>query len=202
MWAALYNACLFLTPEKSRQMRRVSQELLVRTAFILVGLLIASAPALADGLKPFATDGCSLWIDGPPDNPNLWRHCCVAHDLAYWTGGTRAQRKQADQVLKQCIKDAQQPLIADPTYAGVRLGGGPYWPSTYRWGYGWDFFSGDRFSGSWLRGYQTPNAAEQAQIDQLMPAAVQLVQEDADRHPPKAISASGEHSGATNGVRF
>ncbi len=201
MWAALYNACLFLTPEKSRQMRRVSQELLVRTVLVLVGLLLATAPTLADGLKPFATDGCSLWIDGPPGNSNLWRHCCVAHDLAYWVGGTRTQRKQADQVLKQCIKDAQQPLIADPTYAGVRLGGGPYWPSTYRWGYGWDFFSGSRLSGSWLRGYQTPSATEQVQIDQLLPAALLLVQEDARLHPA-ASSSSVSHSSAANSVRF
>ncbi len=158
----------------------------MRSALVFVGLLLAVAPAIAGDLKPFATDGCSLWIDGPPDRPNLWRHCCVAHDLAYWIGGTRAQRKQADIVLKQCIKDAQQPLIADPTYHGVRLGGGPYWPSTYRWGYGWDYFSADRL---WPRGYKTPSAAEQTQIALQMPAALLLMQDDARRYPAnKAVT--------------
>ncbi|WP_191968540.1 helicase [Cellvibrio sp. KY-GH-1] len=174
----------------------------MRSALVVVGLLFAVAPALADGLKPFTTDGCSVWIDGPPDRPNLWRHCCVAHDLAYWIGGTRTERKQADQVLKQCIKDAEQPLIADPTYHGVRLGGGPYWPSTYRWGYGWDFFSGSRLGGRWVRGYQRPSAAEQAQIDLLKPAALLLIEEDARRYPADAAPHSMTRSSNANMLRF
>ncbi len=155
----------------------------------LVGWLcmtLMAVPLGADELKPFATDGCSMWIDGPPGNPNLWRHCCVAHDLAYWIGGTRAQRKQADIDLKQCIQVARQPLIADPTYHGVRLGGGPYWPSSYRWGYGWDYWSANRLKGIWPRGYKRPNAAEQEQIARQMQAALQLVAEDARLHPADA----------------
>lgn len=154
----------------------------MRIAITLVGILFIATPALAEGLKPFATDGCSLWIDGPPGNPNLWRHCCVAHDLAYWIGGTKEQRKQADEAMKQCIKDAQQPLIASHTYNSVRMGGGPYWPSSYRWGYGWSYLDG-----SWPRGYKTPTPEEQVLIDQLLPDALQLVADDARQHPPAPV---------------
>ncbi len=32
-------------------------------------------------------------------NSKKWQHCCVAHDVAYWRGGTAAQREQADSAL-------------------------------------------------------------------------------------------------------
>jgi hypothetical protein len=30
-------------------------------------------------------------------------------------------------------------ILADTMYAGVRAGGGPYYFTTYRWGYGWPY---------------------------------------------------------------
>lgn len=154
----------------------------------LVGWLcmtLMAVPLGADELKPFATDGCSMWIDGPPGNPNLWRHCCVAHDFAYWLGGTEVQRKEADEAMKLCIQRAQQPMIASHTYNSVRMGGGPYWPSTYRWGYGWHYLDG-----IWPRGYKTPSTDEQAQINRLMPAALQVITEDALQNPAKTLDVS------------
>ena len=29
-------------------------------------------------------------------------------------------------------------------WAGVRAGGGPYWPTSYRWAYGWPYTRGYR----------------------------------------------------------
>jgi hypothetical protein len=88
-----------------------------------------------DELPPygFTTDGCSLWIDGP------WRQCCVDHDMAYWCGGTYAQRVAADRRMRECVADLGHPGIAGGMYYVVRLGGGSWWPFGWRWGYGWDW---------------------------------------------------------------
>lgn len=152
--------------------------------FLCVALLLASFvasfsnPSAANSLKPFATDGCSLWLDGTPEQPNLWRHCCVAHDLAYWQGGTKEQRKQADEEILACVKQAQGSGMANYIYGNVRWGGSPYWMSNYRWGYGWDYLDG-----MWPRGYKVPTAEEQALINAQMPAALEVITRDAELNP-------------------
>jgi len=151
---------------------------------LAIALLIAST-SQANELKPFTTDGCSLWIDGTPEKPNLWRHCCVAHDLDYWKGGSEAERKQSDERIQACVKAAQGPGMANYIYNNVRWGGSPYWMNHYRWGYGWDYFDG-----LWPRGYKVPTPKEQAQIDQLLPAAHQLIRDDALKNPPVTSTAS------------
>ena len=161
---------------------------------LLLGLLLCpllglfAAASRADGLKPFTTDGCSLWIDGTPEKPNLWRHCCVAHDLAYWQGGSESQRKAADQAIEACVTQAQGAGMGQYIYTNVRWGGSPFWPSYYRWGYGWDYWYGLK-----PRGYKTPSAEEQAQIDALLPAAQALIAEDARLHPAQP-AASGDQA--------
>jgi hypothetical protein len=148
---------------------------------------IGAHTSQANELKPFTTDGCSLWIDGTLEQPNLWRHCCVAHDLDYWKGGTEAQRKQSDARIQACVKEAQGSGMANYIYTNVRWGGSPYWMSNYRWGYGWDYLDG-----IWPRGYKVPTADEQLQIDQAMPAAQQVIAEDAIKHPAKATADKGD----------
>jgi hypothetical protein len=97
---------------------------------------------------PFTTDGCSgmmswLWWtlfgEGPP-----WEGCCIAHDRAYWMGGTAEQRRVADRQLRECVAAKGYPFVGWIMEKGVRLGGGPLWPIHYRWGYGW----------RWPRGYR------------------------------------------------
>ena len=181
---------------------------------VLAGTLLslsAAAQHLAQ-LQPFSTDGCSMFMDGPVWAPNRWRHCCVAHDLAYWQGGTQAQRLAADQALRACVARAQDDFTADTMYAGVRWGGHPDWPVSYRWGYGWGLVSadapgvkalqglavgdlalGDLAQGNvGLLGYAALTPAEQAQVDALMPQALALMAEDARRQPPH--SATPEQS--------
>jgi hypothetical protein len=99
----------------------------------------------------FSSDGCSggmswLWRTlsgaGPP-----WEGCCVSHDFAYWQGGTRAERREADRALRRCVHaNAREyaligqcliTALAWIMWAGVRLAGGPYLPVHWRWGYGW-----------------------------------------------------------------
>lgn len=146
-----------------------------------------SAAGSANQLKPFTTDGCSLWIDGTPQNANLWRHCCVAHDFSYWLGGSKTERKQADEEMLACVKQAQEPLVAEHMYLNVRWGGSPYWMNHYRWGYGWNYFDG-----FWPRGYKVPTADEQALIEQAMPAALQLVADDAIYYPRKPTEGEAQ----------
>ncbi|HSC67447.1 MAG TPA: helicase [Cellvibrio sp.] len=148
--------------------------------FIL--LLLMASYSSANTLSPFTTDGCSLWMDGTMQQPNLWRHCCVAHDLAYWLGGTQAKRKKADEDILECVMVAQGSGMAKYMYTNIRWGGSPYWMNHYRWGYGWNYFDG-----LWPRGYKEPTAEEQVQIDQLLPAALQLVANDARVNPAKTL---------------
>ena len=96
----------------------------------------------AEEIKPFTSDGCSAFPDGTFEQQQLWLDCCTAHDKAYWRGGTYQQRLDADLALKQCVAKVGEPLISELMLAGVRVGGSPYWPTKFRWGYGWPYFHG------------------------------------------------------------
>ena len=122
---------------------------------VLLSLLISLSPAVASELKPFATDGCSAFPNGIGENTELWLDCCISHDLAYWRGGTRVERSKADLALKQCVAQTGNPTIARLMLGGVRVGGTPYLPTKFRWGYGWPF----------LRGYKSLDESEQKKIE-------------------------------------
>ena len=89
-------------------------------------------------LADFASDGCSLFVDGTFEKPELWKECCLLHDMAYWRGGTEEERKQADLAFKACVeKKTGDAALANLMYEAVRAGGAPHFPTWYRWGYGW-----------------------------------------------------------------
>jgi len=89
-------------------------------------------------LAEFTSDGCSMFIDGTFENPELWKECCLKHDIAYWKGGTKEERELADLAFKECVqKKTGNPELAELMYQAVRTGGEPYFPTWYRWGYGW-----------------------------------------------------------------
>ena len=79
-----------------------------------------------------------MWLD------STWVDCCVEHDIAYWCGGSCADRQAADRQLEECVAAHGSPTIGETMYLGVRIGGSPWVPAPYRWGYGWD----------WPRGYE------------------------------------------------
>ena len=93
----------------------------------------------AQELQPFTSDGCSSFPNGTLETKTLWLSCCTAHDSAYWQGGSYAERLQADKDLRSCVAQTGQPEIAQLMLAGVRVGGTPYLPTTFRWGYGWPY---------------------------------------------------------------
>lgn len=95
--------------------------------------------ALSKELKPFVSDGCSAFPNGTLEQNQLWLHCCSAHDFAYWKGGTYEQRKEADRKLQACVAGVGEQHIAKLMLAGVRVGGTPYLPTPFRWGYGWSY---------------------------------------------------------------
>lgn len=138
--------------------RHVSMSIktLLRTLSI-IALLALSSGAAAE-LQPFASDGCSSFPDGTLSQRQLWLDCCTAHDLAYWKGGTEEQRLAADQELERCVSQVGEPEIAALMLAGVRVGGSPFLPTSFRWGYGWPF----------PRGYAPLTEDEQALIEQLL----------------------------------
>ena len=93
-------------------------------------------------LLPFTTDGCSMFPDGTIWDSALWRECCVAHDLAYWKGGDYWARMAADEALLSCVDDLGEPVIGVMMLLGVRIGGSPFWPTHFKWGYGWEKWRG------------------------------------------------------------
>lgn len=95
-----------------------------------------------DRLQPFTTDGCSTFPEGTREHKDLWHRCCTAHDQKYWAGGSYEERLQADLELRACVQSVGKPVIADLMLAGVRVGGSPWWPSAFRWGYGWPYTHG------------------------------------------------------------
>jgi hypothetical protein len=123
-----------------------------KAAYLVVLLLLPMLAVAADTLRPFTSDGCSLFPEGTVADRNLWCECCLAHDMAYWQGGTEAQKKQADSRFRSCILEKSgSEELAQAMYLGVTVGGSPYFPTWYRWGYGW----------SYGRGYQALTAQEQ-----------------------------------------
>lgn len=112
------------------------------------------AMASADDLKPLTMDGCSVFPDGTMEHQSLWVNCCIQHDISYWQGGTHEERLKADQELERCVAKVGEPEIARLMLAGVRVGGSPYYPTSYRWGYGWPY----------PRGYKALTAAEKEEV--------------------------------------
>lgn len=122
--------------------------------FIILLTLSAMPVSAEEDIAPFTSDGCSVFPDGTLDEKELWLFCCTAHDLAYWQGGTYQERIKADEELQQCVASVGEPVIAELMLTGVRVGGTPYLPTTFRWGYGWPY----------PRGYKAISHQEQKKI--------------------------------------
>lgn len=110
---------------------------------LCIVLLVWFSPLSADSLKPFDSDGCSLFPDGSINNRKLWCECCLQHDIAYWKGGNKADKEQADKDLRNCVlKKTGNKMLAEIMYRGVQVGGHPIFPTWYRWAYGWQYLRG------------------------------------------------------------
>ena len=133
--------------------------------FRLAYALVLSAAGLTTGcsseqqLSAFSSDGCSLFPDSSIITDADWCSCCFVHDIAYWKGGTEAEREAADRALQACVEEKTgNSLLARGMYEGVQAGGSPYFYNWYRWGYGWGY----------ERKYQALTPDEAAQADRLL----------------------------------
>ena len=114
-------------------------KLLLLVLVILACIYTYSSISYSNTLKPFTSDGCSAFPDGTYSQNTLWLSCCEKHDVDYWQGGSYEQRLASDLHLKMCVADVGEPTIAALMLAGVRIGGTPYLPTSFRWGYGWSY---------------------------------------------------------------
>jgi len=105
---------------------------------VLLTFLVSnsSASIQSEELSPFKTDLCTFFKEGTRDKPNLWAHCCIKHDLAYWVAGRKVMQSRADKELRKCVKEVASPFIANLMYRGVRLGHLSPFKSPYKWGWG------------------------------------------------------------------
>ena len=127
----------------------------IRPALPLLALALAAC-SVKPAIRSFYSDGCSLFPDGKMGDRRLWCDCCFAHDVAYWRGGTEAERKESDEALRSCVfEKTRDPKLAAVMYEGVRFGGSPVFLNWYRWGYGWPYG----------RGYAPLSDEERAQAD-------------------------------------
>tara|TARA_Y100000768_G_scaffold388943_1_gene389024 strand:- start:1417 stop:1956 length:540 start_codon:yes stop_codon:yes gene_type:complete len=97
---------------------------------------------ISQQLKPFISDGCSLWPEGTAQDRSLWLECCVFHDLKYWRGGTQGEKNLADKEFKQCIAEKGYTQLASLMEFGVEVGGSPRYATSFKWGYGWTYDRG------------------------------------------------------------
>lgn len=84
----------------------------------------------------FRSDDCSLFPDCD------YADCCREHDRAYFFGGSRKARRQADARLFRCVgakRGWHHRIIAPVMWLGVRLGGVSWLPTPFRWGFGADW---------------------------------------------------------------
>jgi hypothetical protein len=88
-------------------------------------------------LLDFKTDNCTFFPEGTVSKPDVWKDCCVSHDLWYWVGGTSKEQDQADLDLKSCVTRKSSSFYGNLMYQGVRLGHLSPIKSEYRWSWGW-----------------------------------------------------------------
>lgn len=110
-------------------------------AILLLSTVLVEAQDTPYQLSNFSTDECSMFPEGiSKKDSKLWSDCCIEHDVYYWLGGSKEQRKYADEKLQQCVQSKGEITLTLISYGmklGVRFGGNPWFNTSYRWGYGW-----------------------------------------------------------------
>ncbi len=85
------------------------------------------------------SDGCSVptWLlDYVPLLAQVCavaRDICVAHDRAYYEGGTEEDRERADLALRDALEPRIGAWLALEFYNAVRLCGGSHWGTGRTW---------------------------------------------------------------------
>lgn len=109
---------------------RFAAVLILLSCALLASAQVSDGDVLPSGKK---SDGCTLIPDGH------LRSCCVSHDRDYYWGGTYEERRESDRRLYYCIvkkRGFQHKIFAPFIWLGVRIGGLPFLPTKFRWGFG------------------------------------------------------------------
>lgn len=69
------------------------------------------------------------------NRPPPWEGCCDTHDRFYAQGGSVWRRLVVDAALRRCVVRNGSPAWAWAMWVAVRLGGWPFWPVSWRWGF-------------------------------------------------------------------
>ncbi len=169
----------------------------MRTKFlipIMACFLMASCQSTRPPeLSAFRFDGCSCFPEGTLKKPDLWEKDCLKHDIAYWQGGTRYERKRADQKFREGIRSRGKPMIAQLAYTGVRVGGTPWLPTPWRWGFGWKEFP---------RGYLAVSDEERSQIERVRASSISISNELEQEQDGARQPAIASQSRIKNGENF
>ena len=122
-----------------------------RSLGLIVALLVVTVatPSVAGWLEPdpvpFTSNGCSGFREGK------FFGCCFVHDFAFWSGGSRDDRRRADRRLRQCLIDVTNGnlydrIIADIGYLLMVLERVPGAVVPDGWGRGWPNSSRNKYS--------------------------------------------------------
>ena len=116
---------------RSRRAKAVALLSSLIIAFLLA--LPVESQTLAEPPEDFGGDGCTLFPDGN------YRECCYRHDVDYFRGGTEKERRESDKKLYRCVRSKkgwQNEVAAPLMLLGVRVFGGSFLPTPFRWGFG------------------------------------------------------------------
>lgn len=69
-----------------------------------------------------------------------WQRDCIYHDKAYWKGGTKEDKKNADLCLGLAVFEMGYPWWAFLMYLIITVFGSGYLPFPWRWGFGENYF--------------------------------------------------------------
>lgn len=107
--------------------------------FLLCFLLVTTtySGTTTAHLNTFETDYCTMFVEGTKKDPELWKDCCVVHDLRYWFGGSEKDQDLADERLKSCVENRAGSFIANLMYRAVRMGHYSPVKFKYQWSWGW-----------------------------------------------------------------
>lgn len=111
---------------------------MIKKILFVLTLLIACPIWAQSDLRKLRTDYCTNYPEGTPQNPTLWKDCCLVHDMFMWAGGNAQDRYDSDRTLLYCIQNKGAPYIARLMYTAVRAGS--YSPVKYpskKWNNGW-----------------------------------------------------------------
>jgi hypothetical protein len=102
-------------------------------------ILVSSFSLFAsENPKVFDTDFCTAYPEGTRERPELWKHCCLEHDLYFWAGGSRLNRNLSDERLRDCVFETGAEIQAHLIYLGVTMGSlSPIKFKTKIWGNAW-----------------------------------------------------------------